>query len=224
MSWITISLGGSLINPGVPDQKFIRDFSRVILSEVGKGKRFAVVCGGGALARDYQRAGREAGLPDSDLDWLGIYATYHNAHFVKAAFGDKATGVIKNPSIKPAPLKSVVVSAGWKPGWSTDYVAVRMAKTLGSRILFNLSSADAVYNRDPRQYPNAKPFLELAWTDMEKLLAQEWKPGLNAPFDPIAVRAAKKLDIKAKFIGRNMNNFSRALSGKSFFGTLVNAH
>ena len=46
-----ISLGGSLINGGEVDVKFLKDFRRLIIKQTKKGHRFILICGGGKPAR-----------------------------------------------------------------------------------------------------------------------------------------------------------------------------
>ena len=74
-----ISLGGSLVHPeaGI-DVDFVRNFAEY----VGNYARthhcsFAVVCGGGTLARKYQLAARAItpGVENKKLDQIGIAAT-----------------------------------------------------------------------------------------------------------------------------------------------------
>ena len=52
MLWV-ISLGGSLIVPDQIDVQFLKGFRNLILSQVKKGNRFIIICGGGRIARNY---------------------------------------------------------------------------------------------------------------------------------------------------------------------------
>jgi len=45
---------------------------------------------------------------------------------------------------------------GWKPGWSTDYDAVIMAKNISADAIINMSNIDYVYDSDPKKNRNAK--------------------------------------------------------------------
>ena len=88
---IVISVGGSLIAPGGIDTNFLRQFRRLILGQIKKGKRFILIVGGGKIARIYQKSARQvAKLTDEDLDWLGIHATRLNAHLLRTIFRDFA--------------------------------------------------------------------------------------------------------------------------------------
>jgi uridylate kinase len=86
-----------------------------------------------------------------DKDWLGISVTKVNALFLKMIFGTLAYDeIIVDPNIIPTTDKPIVIGAGWKPGWSTDYVSVVLAEVLGAKHVANLSNIDFVYETDPR--------------------------------------------------------------------------
>ena len=87
-----ISLGGSIIAPDKVDSNFLLAFRAAILEylETNSDTRLILVCGGGAPAREYQRAYR-AVIPEADsydLDWIGIAATRLNAELLKHLFRD----------------------------------------------------------------------------------------------------------------------------------------
>src|SRR3990167_5537012 len=132
---IVISLGGSLIVPvGGPDVHFLSGFRTFVLDLVHKGHRVVIVCGGGRTARHYIRAASEiVSLDPEDLDWLGIHSTRLNGHLLRTIFRSVAhPNVVKHPARTPRHWREkVLVAAGWKPGWSTDYVACRIAHLLG---------------------------------------------------------------------------------------------
>ena len=132
---VIISLGGSLIVPnGGIDTAFLKRFKTIILKRVAKGGRFVIICGGGATARHYQKAARMlGGLTREDVDWIGIHATRLNGHLLRTVFQRHAhPTVIKNPNAPPRFREPLLIAAGWKPGWSTDYDAVLLASALGA--------------------------------------------------------------------------------------------
>ena len=51
-----MSLGGSVIAPDKIDVSFLKNFKKIINKYTGKGYKFAIICGGGKIARDYQKA------------------------------------------------------------------------------------------------------------------------------------------------------------------------
>jgi uridylate kinase len=116
----------------------------------------------------------------------------------------------------------VLVAAGWKPGWSTDYVAVRIAKRLGAGVVLNLSNVDYLYTSDPRKDAHATPIRDIGWKEFRGMVGDTWDPGMNAPFDPIASRLAHNAGIRAVLLnGTNLDNLSSFLDGKPFVGTTI---
>lgn len=224
-SYIVVSVGGSLLVPDGIDTDFLKTFRRFILDHVGRGISFFIITGGGKAARNYQDAARaiRGDLPREDLDWLGIHATRLNAHLLRALFAEEAQPrVVKNPTRGVRGKHPVIIGAGWKPGWSTDYCAVTAAKHLGAKKVVNLSNIDHVYDADPKKNPNAKPLERISWKDFRKLIPSEWDPGLSSPFDPVAAREAERAGLEVAIIhGANLDAFDRYLRGKPFFGTVI---
>jgi uridylate kinase len=219
-----ISLGGSLVVPNGIDTEFLHTFTTLISQEAINGKEFAIVVGGGKVARDYRDALTALGINDTDiLDWQGIYATRLNAELVRLAFKDSA-----EPEIFLAPEqasfknKRVLIGGGWKPGHSSDGAAVGLAKVLNATTLINLSNIDYVYTDDPRKNPEAKPIEKISWAEFRKLLPTEWNPGVNAPFDPVAAKMAEEINLSVVVMnGKNLENLSAYLTGASFMGTVI---
>ncbi len=222
---VIISLGGSLIAPKTGlDAAFIKTFRALIVKRVAKGERFVIICGGGATARAYQKVARDIGKLDAeDVDWLGIHATRLNAHLLRTVFRRFAhPTIVKNPNAPPSYREKVLIAAGWKPGWSTDYDAVLLASNLGATTVINLSDIDYVYSADPRKFPNAKPLKKINWKAFRKLVGDKWDPGLNAPFDPVASKLAQGIGLTVKMVsGRSFKDIEAAIAGKAFKGTII---
>ncbi len=224
-SSLVISVGGSIIVPaGGIDAAYVKKFRSFILNQVKTGKKFYLVIGGGTTAREYLRAAATiANFGQAAGDWLGISATRLNAQFIKTIFGRLThSEVIIDPTKKIKTSKSIVIVAGYKPGWSTDYCAALIAKANHAKTIINLSNIDYAYDRDPRKYPEAKKLKQVTWPEFRKIVGNVWRPGLNAPFDPIASRLAAKLKMKVIIAnGHNLNNLSACLNGKKFKGTVI---
>jgi len=221
---IVISLGGSIIVPDKIDFKFLKKFKEVILKYIKKGKRFIIVTGGGKTARLYQGAIKRVGRPGAgDLDWIGIHATRLNARLMRAIFRNESCSKInKNPKKVFPFLKPILIAAGWKPGWSTDYDAVLLAKAYKAKKVVNLSNIDYVYDKDPRKYKDAKPLKNIDWDTFAGLMGSKWGPGMNAPFDPVATRLGKRLGLEVAVLkGTEIKNFEKYLRGEKFKGTII---
>jgi len=220
-----LSVGGSIIIPPTGfDINFLKKFRQLILNRVKKGEKFILVVGGGGTCRTYQQTAKKvAGLTDKELDWLGIYTTWYNADFVRMLFGKMAYAeVIKDPTKKIKTSKPIIIAGGWKPGASTDYDAVLLAKNFGAKEVINLSNIDYVYTADPKKNKNAKVIKEMNWIEMKKIIGSKWIPGANLPFDPKATSLASKLKLKVSFVkGTNIEQVKAVLEGKNVKGTVI---
>ena len=219
-----ISFGGSLIVPAEIDIKILKKFKNIIEKEIKKAKKFIIITGGGKTARNYQNAAKAlTKVSNEDLDWLGIHATRINAHLLLTIFRKYAYfRIIKNPKEKINFKEKILIAAGWKPGFSTDYDAVLLAKTYNSDTIINLTNVDYVYDKDPNKFKDAKPFKEISWKDYLKLIEQKWIPGMSAPFDPIASKLAQKFKFKVIILnGKKLKNLENYLANKNFQGTII---
>jgi len=221
MDTLVISLGGSIIVPGEIDKIFLKKLRKIILRL--EQTRFMIICGGGKICRNYQKAAKEiADVSKEDLDWIGISATRMNAELVRSIFGEEAyQKVIHDPDEEIDGSNRVVIGAGFEPGSSTDLRAVQLAKRLGAVRVINMSNIDYVYSADPKKDPNAERLTEISWSDFRKLVGNEWDPGLNMPFDPIASKEAEELGLKVIVIGNDITNLEKLLKGEAFKGTII---
>ena len=185
-----------------------------------------MVAGGGSTARKYIESGREVlghDLTHEDLDWLGVHSTTLNAHLIRTIFRDIAhPKIIRHYDIIRKAHEQVVVAAGWKPGWSTDYCATLLCEDYGVKTVINLSNVEQVYNKDPRKFKDAKALKKLTWDQMREIVGDHWSPGLNAPFDPIAAKKAQELGVRVVVMsGNNFDNIRNYFDGKPFVGTVI---
>lgn len=229
MSVTVLSVGGSIIAPDGVNTEFLKEFKKAVTDylEENKSAELIFVCGGGAPARIYQSAYREiagSGSPEME-DWLGIKATYLNAELMRAVFSDYVKcGVVTDPTGEIKTRGRVLVASGWKPGFSTDTDAVYLAKRFGAKTIINLSNIAKVYTDDPRKNPNAQPIDRITWKHFRQMVGYEWKPGLNAPFDPIASGLAEDAGLSVICAdGRNTANTIAILKGEKFVGTTISS-
>ena len=222
-----ISLGGSIIVPDKVDSNFLLAFRAAILEYLERkpDSRLILVCGGGGPAREYQRAYR-AVIPEADadiLDWIGIAATRLNAELLKHLFRDVCLEqVITDPTAVSVFPGRILVAAGWKPGFSTDYDAVLLAERFQADTLLNLSNITKVYTADPKTDPDAKCLDAVSWKEFQKLVGDTWTPGINVPFDPVATEKAARVKLRVIVAGgRNIDNLKKILYDEKFSGTVI---
>jgi uridylate kinase len=118
-------------------------------------------------------------------------------------------------------IEPVVVGAGWKPGWSTDYDAVLVCEDYGAKTIINLSNLQKICDKDPKKFKDAKEIDKITWKDFRKLVGDKWIPGMHAPFDPIASKKAQELGIKVVFMGKDFDNVKKYFNGEQFVGTII---
>jgi len=221
---IVISLGGSLIVPDQIDVSYLNKFHDLIMGEIRRGAKFLLICGGGRTARNYQKAARQVvGVTRDDLDWLGVHSTRLNAHLLRTVFRKSAhPEIITHPADYLRITEPIVVAAGWRPGWSTDYVAVRLADNYESKKIINLSNIDYVYDSDPKVNNKAKKYESMNWQEFRKLVGSKWDPGANVPFDPVAAKWAEKIEAEVSVLnGKNLANVKKCIRGEKFKGTII---
>lgn len=232
MTTKVLSVGGSIIVPDKPDTDFLGKFVKMCSAwlDEDKSRRLILVAGGGAPARVYQNGYKEvcektgANFNANAADWIGIMATRINAQLLKAAFGDYCKNdVVYNPTADDVKFDGqVLVASGWKPGFSTDTDAVYLGEKFEAKTIVNLSNIEKVYTDDPRKNPDATPIDEIFWADFRKMVGDEWTPGKNCPFDPIA---SKKAEANGMTVicagGKNIPNIEAILNDKEYVGTTI---
>lgn len=226
-----LSVGGSIIVPENPDTEFLTNFVNMVTEwlNADKSRKLILVAGGGAPARVYQNAykdvaGKTGVNAQSDAaDWIGIMATRINAQLLKACFGDFCkSDVVYDPTKDIEFEGQILVAAGWKPGFSTDNDAVLLGEKFNAETIVNLSNIEKVYTDDPRKNPDAKPLDTISWADFRKMVGDEWVPGKNCPFDPIASKKAESLGMQVICAGgKNIPNIKAILNDEEYIGTTI---
>ena len=219
---IIISLGGSLVAPNEIDIGFLKNFKHS-LQKYLSSNRFFIIVGGGKICRIYQKALLEFGANNANRDWIGIKVSRLNAEVIKQLFGKLAySEIIEDPNKKVKTNKDVVIGAGWKPGWSTDYDAVLIAKNHNVKTIINLTNIDYVYDKNPSEFSDAKALKEIDWKSFERIVGDKWSPGLSMPFDPRASKLAARLKLKVIMLnGKNLECLEDFLNNKPFIGTII---
>jgi len=224
MQTTIISVGGSMIIPEEINIDFLKELKQITLDHIKNNNRVILVCGGGKIARDYIEASRKlAKVSDINADLVGIAATKLNAELVRVIFEDTAyEKVVFNPTKNIDTNKKIIIASGWEPGCSTDTDAVLLAKNFNANTIINMTNIDYVYNKDPKKHKDATPLKNISWEDFQKIVGEEWSPGLNMPFDPIATKHAKELNLKVIILnGNNLEDLKNYLEQKEFKGTII---
>ena len=222
-----LDLGGSIVAPDHIDTEFIKKFRDFLVSwlEEDYSRKAILIIGGGGAARKYQTAYRDIDPThtDDEQDWIGIAATRLNGQLLRGVFKDYCKDdVIIDPKIQGEFKGRVMVAAGWKPGFSTDYDSVVLANRFGAKTVLSLSNIAKIYTADPNIDPEAKPVDNMSWDEYKLLCGDEWTPGKNIPFDPVATKLAASSGIKViAAAGKDLDNLAKIFKGEKFFGTTI---
>ncbi|MGL1890538.1 MAG: UMP kinase [Spirochaetaceae bacterium] len=222
-----LDLGGSIVAPDHIDTNFIKEFKDFLVNwlEADQSRKAILIIGGGGAARKYQSAYREIDKSPihEEEDWIGIAATRLNGQLLKGVFRDYCKDeLIIDPENQGEFKGRVMVAAGWKPGFSTDYDSVILAKRFGAKTVLSLSNIAKIYTDDPKTNPDAEPVDSMSWDEYKKLCGDEWTPGKNIPFDPVATKLAAELGLTVKAAaGKDLLNLQKIFNGEDFFGTTI---
>ncbi len=222
-----LSLGGSIVAPDEVDVDFLKLLKERIgeYLEEDRSRRLIMVIGGGAPARRYQKAltALAADAPPEQADQVGIAATRLNGELLRGVFiAYVHDPLVTDPTADFEFTGRMLIGAGWKPGFSTDFDAVCLAERFGADSVINLSNIRKVYDADPARDPAAKPLDTISWATYRRMVGDTWSPGANSPFDPVAAGKAKELKLRVIVAsGRNLDTVDAILREKPFEGTVI---
>jgi uridylate kinase len=214
---IVISLGGSVINPGEIDGKFIMEFTSLIIEQVETtNKSFIIICGGGKVAREYIKGTPEE-LPNGQRDLVGIKATWLNAQVVIANMKGYAP---KQPSqdfyefMENLKNYRIIVGGGFIPSLTTDEDAAVCADYVKSPYMINITNVDGIYEEDPRKKPEAKRYEKLSYVEyMKMVLEKETKPENSFPFTLIATKLAERAKSRVLIVNNDIEKIKKVIVG-----------
>ncbi|MCX8071288.1 MAG: UMP kinase [Candidatus Binatia bacterium] len=144
------------------------------------GCELAIVIGGGNIFRGMAGAGK--GMDRATADYMGMLATVINALALQDALerlGVKtrvmtaiAMQQVAEPYIRRRAVRHlekgriVIFAAGTgNPFFTTDTAASLRAVEIGAQIILKATTVDGVYDRDPKQFPDAKKFPEISYIE-----------------------------------------------------------
>jgi uridylate kinase len=219
---ITISIGGSMVNPGKPDVGFVKKIAGIINAS---NRKFAITVGGGTYARTYVSALKALGGNEFQADKVAILETRQNAMLILSALKDAYPHVPEKMELASAAIKKhkCVVMGGLCPGLTTDAVAVLFAEACGSKRVINITNVDGVYDKEPSE-KGAKKFRSMRIADFVGLAMKSdmRKAGTHFVFDSVAAKLAMRSKIRVDVVsGKNLSDVKNAIDGKPHNGTVI---
>ncbi len=224
MKTIVVSLGGSVLVPTL-DVNSIRPYA-TLLQEMAARYRLFVVTGGGGEARRYIHAARLLGIDEASADDLGILVTRLNASLLVGTLGAAAYPRVAESYQQArefAQTGKIVILGGIVAGQTTDAVAAVLAEYVRASAVFNLTSVDGIYNRDPRRDPTAERFVHLTPRHLLEVIGEcQLTAGSNTVFDIVAAKVIERSRIPLVVMdGRDPKTVRAAVLEGQFQGTVV---
>lgn len=219
-----LKISGHILNPD--NVKLVREYAEQLIEFRNYGLSLAVVVGGGTYARKYIDSARGLGANESICDLIGINVTRLNAMLLISALNEYAY---------PEPPRSyeeflrawtsgkIVVCGGFQPGQSTATVAALIAEALNADVLALASRVDAVYDKDPRIYRNAKRLRKITTHKLKEILArQSVEAGKYELLDALAISIVERSKIPVVvFNGNDINCLKNLVVKGEVCGTLI---
>ena len=223
---VVVSIGGSVLLRDPGDREYVESLADLLRS-VGKSLPLVVTTGGGRVAREYIRLGRDLGLTEVELDELGIEVTRLNARLLAARVGPPTPAHPPTTvalAVHELARASPVILGGTEPGHTTDGVAALLAERLRAARLVNATDVDGLYDADPRRHPDARRIPRLSWPEFRKrvLAATSGEAGQNYLFDRLGADTLARARIPLAIVqGRDLANLERAIRGRTFVGSRI---
>ncbi|MDP2717980.1 MAG: hypothetical protein Q8P02_04520, partial [Candidatus Micrarchaeota archaeon] len=186
-----------------------------------------ITTGGGQRAGAAAEKARAKTKSEFWADEAAIAVTRKNAALLIKAFGKSAfQNVLTYPDqiVSALSKKPVAVSGGFLAGNTTDACAVLLAEALGAKRVINVSRVDGIYDKNPKEFPDARRFDRLSHNQLVDLAVtfDQRKARTNFLFDVVAAKLAARSNIAVDFVsGLDLGQVRAAIAGKGFDGTKV---
>lgn len=193
-----LKIGGSLIYDSEMrlNSSFFNKFVPWINEARSRYDHLVLIVGGGTMSRHLVEQVKPYAHNEKDLHRIGMEVTVTNAVILSSVI--KEADVIVPKTLGEAleavvgDKRQIIVTGGFKPGWSTDMDAAVMADIVDVDKVYKLSNIDSIYTKDPRNNPNARSIRDMSWREyftqfgitMEGVPSD--KPGLHVPIGTYA--------------------------------------
>ena len=222
MDSIVISIGGSVLLSDKADVNFLKNFAKLLIKHSKKYRIFLVV-GGGRVARQYIRKGRELNIDENELDMLGIAITRANASLITNILKISNKKIPSNTEDAINLKHKIVVMGGTMSGHSTDFVGAELAQKTHSKIFIIATNVDGIYDKDPNKYSDAKQLKTVHIKDLISQHGTNWNSaGSNVVVDGPALKMIQEAQIPTIVInGKRLDQLENAILNKPINGTII---
>ena len=221
---IVIRIGGSITASPI-NLELIGRYVSLLKDLKKQGNKVIAVVGGGALAREYIKYGKNLGLTEEAQDWLAIKVSrLHALLFTMKLDGNKKLDVSTSVEdvLENMRDRNIIVLGGLKPGMTTDSVAALISKRVYAKLLVKATDQEGIYTKDPREHPDAKKLDTITFKDLTSLLRKDChEAGIHQILDPVAIKILQEAHVKTVVVnGFNPKNVLRAVKGENI-GTRI---
>ncbi|MFX0035851.1 MAG: UMP kinase [Candidatus Hermodarchaeota archaeon] len=221
---IVIKIGGSLLfkeNYEIDSEK-VTGFCDIFKN--GKSpEKCVIVCGGGAIAREYINAVRSFNGSEALCDTFGIEISRLNSKLLISSLKEFAYPLVPKSieELSAALLfAKIIVMGGLQPGQSTTSVALEVAEFINAEELVILTDVNGIYDKDPKKFDDAKLLKKLNYNDLQKIIInstgdKQAAAGEYRIFDVVSLQILKRSKIKTIIMsGKDLKEFGKYWKGE----------
>lgn len=217
MRKIVISIGGSLINPGKLNTRFLKELKQVLKKEK---RKIVLVTGGGYIAREYMQLFPQA----KEESLIGIQCTQLHARLLSLLLKDTENIPETWEELKRQVQKEkLVICGGFKEGigMTSDGTSAEIAKLIKADLFINMTNVKGLYTKDPKKYKDAELISYISHKAFKEMIDKHHeKPGQHFVLDQHAAKVCKEQNIPV-IILTGTKELKKVLQEKSFRGTLI---
>ncbi|MGI6423193.1 MAG: hypothetical protein ACOX0X_01050 [Candidatus Dojkabacteria bacterium] len=190
---IVLKVGGSILYDHLLNLNFelFKRIKKWYLKAKNEYETIVLVTGGGGISRNVQQKVSEVISEEDSLHSIAMSLTQTNATILASYLEDKEIFVPEKLGDAYEFLLSsgnkYMVSGGLKVGWSTDMDAAIFADVLNIDRVYKISNIDAIYDKDPKEFFEAKAIRDMKWKEYFKMFnilpGQTHKPNAHIPVD-----------------------------------------
>jgi predicted uridylate kinase len=202
---IVLKIGGSIMYDKLLNINFdlLKRIKLWYYENKKKYSKMVFVTGGGGLSRSVQERVAENIGGEAYLHNIAMSLTQTNATIFASLLEDDAIFLPKTLGDAYEFLvnseEKVMVSGGLKVGWSTDMDSAVFADILCADKVYKISNIDYVYDKDPKEFFDAKPIKDITWKDYFKLFnitpGDQHKPNGKMPVDVESVQFCSRKNL-----------------------------
>jgi uridylate kinase len=194
-----------------------------------KYDKIVFVTGGGGLSRSMQEKIADNIGGENHLHSIAMSLTQTNATILASFLEDdeifvpKTLGDAYEYLVQPS--GKTMASGGLKIGWSTDMDAAIFADILNSGKVYKISNIDYVYDKDPKEFFEAKPIKDMTWKEYFKLfdisMGEQHKPNNKMPLDVESVQYCARKELSFLITGGKLLEEEEKISKILEMGTFI---